>query len=214
MRTTNHTWPWERCTVIQREKISALISTFLPIEAMRRAAQKFIKLISRHEPCAWCSEKWHEIHWHWQLTAPLTYVVPTSLTICYFVLTGERHLKVHSVAVAMACCCIGRAKTEILKYQPGRVGHVGCRSRWSGWKLSVRLEPRTQFLFWYKLSFSLSSSNDIISWYGEVCSWVITMNVIIDNKTIRQQSDIEKLTYKLNECPCINENIMKLKCPV
>ena len=22
-----------------------------------------------------------------------------------------------------------RAKTEILKYQPGRVGHVGCRSR-------------------------------------------------------------------------------------
>ena len=93
MRATNHTWPWERCTVIQREKISALISTFLPIEAMRRAAQKFIKLIGRHEPRAWCSEKWHEIHWHWQLTAPLTNVVPTSLTICYFVLTGEGHLK-------------------------------------------------------------------------------------------------------------------------
>ena len=66
---------------------------------------------------------------------------------CYFVLTGERHLKVHSVAVAMACCCIGRAKTKILKYQPGRVGHVGCRSRLSGWKLSLRLEPRIECSF-------------------------------------------------------------------
>ena len=47
----------ERCTVIQREKISSLISTFLPIEAMRRAAQKFIKLIGGHEPRAWCSAK-------------------------------------------------------------------------------------------------------------------------------------------------------------
>ena len=47
----------ERCTVIQREKISDLISTFLPIEAMPRAAQKLIKLIGRHEPRVWCSEK-------------------------------------------------------------------------------------------------------------------------------------------------------------
>ena len=38
-------------------KNRAVISTFLPIEAMRRAAQKFSELIDRHEPRAWCSDK-------------------------------------------------------------------------------------------------------------------------------------------------------------
>ena len=63
VRTTNHTRPWEHYTVIQREKMSALISTFLTIEAMQSTAQKFIKWIGRHEPCAWSMDMWFEIHW-------------------------------------------------------------------------------------------------------------------------------------------------------
>ena len=44
-------------------KNRALISRCLPIEAIQRAAQKFIKFIGRLEPRAWCSDKWYEMHW-------------------------------------------------------------------------------------------------------------------------------------------------------
>ena len=37
---------------LSKAKNHALISTFLPIEATQRAAQKLFKLVGRHEPCA------------------------------------------------------------------------------------------------------------------------------------------------------------------
>ena len=59
VRATNHTWLWEQCAVIQCEKISALIFTYLPIEAMRRAVQKFINLI-----CNWSTWAYWWVIWN------------------------------------------------------------------------------------------------------------------------------------------------------
>ena len=48
--------PWQHVTVIQREKDHVVITTFLTIKAMRRAAKKLVKLIDmnrgRGEVCS------------------------------------------------------------------------------------------------------------------------------------------------------------------